>query len=212
MDIIQERALPIISALGNNFRVRAIDNSGHSISIPIAQFFQERYRGVAYTTTNPGISQIGDWYHCGETGTFTNFNNQIASEFDRFYFNGITWDLVPFSQIFGIDYSYVSFQNQDPTEEPPPSSGYYKVGVYNGSMWILDSTGAISYVGGDIASQEFTATSDGQTDFIMTRDIGVNSMVFHNGSVLPGSEWSTVGTTLSLRAPAYEGDKIIVIF
>jgi len=60
------------------------------------------YKGPADLNTVPDTSAIGNWYECTITGTYPNFGNQAANAYDRFYWNGATWDLYPYSQVYGL--------------------------------------------------------------------------------------------------------------
>ncbi len=59
------------------------------------------YKGSTDLNTIPDTSAIGNWYECTITGTYVNFGNQAANAYDRFYWNGATWDLYPYSQVYG---------------------------------------------------------------------------------------------------------------
>jgi hypothetical protein len=220
MDLIPERTLPVKEAIGSSFYVRALDNDSHSIRIPIIRFFQERYRGIAMTTTNPNlaiVSQIGDWFHCGETGRFTYFNNQEANEFDRFYYNGTTWDLLPFSELWSTNFNYLTLKETDPAGVPTPEVGYVQFGVYEEKPWIKDSEGNVIYTTASVNSQEIEATVDGQTEFEIDQVCTPKSLVFHNGSLLKKADWNagmdiSDNLILTLVNPAYAGDSIQILF
>ena len=219
-DLIPERTLRVRESVNASFYVRALDEEGHSVRVPMIRFFQERYRGIALTTTNPntmGASQIGDWFHCGETGRFTYFDNQEASEFDRFYYNGTTWDLLPYSDLWTTNFNYLTLADTDPAGITTPEVGYVFFGVHDSKPWTKDSDGNILYSSASVNSQEILVEHDGDDEFELDQATSVSSLVFHYGSLLPSSGWSSnedISDTiiLTLTNPAYEGDVVKVLF
>lgn len=90
--------LPDASALNNIDKIVGLQEGENKI-FPGTLFKKDNYRGKAMTGTDPGASVAGDYFICGESGTFTNFGNQVANKLDRFVYNGTGWDLFQISSV-----------------------------------------------------------------------------------------------------------------
>jgi len=114
--MIYERNLTPVEVASNSLQIRAVDGQGKSVLIPIGLISSgsvaSEYAGKAYIGTSPGVPENRVYWICMEEGQaeYTSFldgegNPQTARQFDRFYWNGSYWDLIPYGS--NVDVRFV---------------------------------------------------------------------------------------------------------
>jgi len=141
--MIYEKNLPV-AIPDSSFKIRAISGTGESKNIDYNTLRTDgEYAGKALAETDPGTPTTRVYWVCDDISptVYTNFGGQTANKFDRFYWNGTSWDLVPYSEI-----DFTKFNDTDPSTIGTPESGKYFEGVFGGKPWIKDDAGNITYV------------------------------------------------------------------
>lgn len=75
----------------------SIDENNNPYLVNSSSILNSGYQGKCFTDTDPGtltINEKGYWYFCGETGTFTNFDNLTCNKNDQLWWNGAAWDRI----------------------------------------------------------------------------------------------------------------------
>jgi len=142
--MIYEKDLPL-GTPDSSYKVRAINGKGETRLIEYDTIRTDGgYAGLAHADTYPSTPTKRVFWVCDDpSGTiYTYFGKQKANKFDRFYWNGTSWDLVPYSLL----HDYNSFKEIDPTKVGTPAKGRVFQGTYLGRIWTKKDSGAIQYL------------------------------------------------------------------
>lgn len=106
-----ESELDELTVASNTLKIRAVTADGESVLIPIGLVGSgsaaSEYAGKAYLATNPVTPTSRVYWICQENGTYTYFGGQTARQFDRFYWNGSGWDLIPYGSSLDVRFIIV---------------------------------------------------------------------------------------------------------
>jgi len=111
-----EEQLDELTVASNTLKIRAVTAEGESVLIPIGLVGSgsaaSEYAGKAYLATDPGTPTSNVYWICQDNGEYLHFpgggsSTQTARQFDRLYWNGAYWDLIPYGSALDVRFVIV---------------------------------------------------------------------------------------------------------